>query len=181
MIIYKIINSDNDKVYIGQTSEKLEDRFKRHIGYQAKSYTTKIHRAIRKYGKDKFSITEIDRAITQEELDMKEKYWIEHYNSVEDGYNISEGGLSCGGDTLSNHPDLDVIKKKISEAVKGGNNPNVSRVKAINIITKEEFEYNSMKECQSEMQIDRHDHISRRCRNIIKKPYKNEWLFEYIE
>ena len=31
--VYKILNDINDKVYIGQTTESLENRFKRHCGY----------------------------------------------------------------------------------------------------------------------------------------------------
>jgi hypothetical protein len=39
--------------------------------------------------------------------------------------NMTEGGE--GGDTLSNHPDLDKIGKKISEALRGKNNPNYGK------------------------------------------------------
>ena len=38
-----------------------------------------------------------------------------------------------------------------------------------------------MKECQIYFNIHRHDIISRRCRNIIKKPYKDILKFEYIK
>lgn len=45
--VYKILNDINDKVYIGQTTESLENRFKRHCGYQTKDGTY-FHRAIKK-------------------------------------------------------------------------------------------------------------------------------------
>ena len=32
--IYKITNDINDKIYIGQTTESLKQRFNRHCGYQ---------------------------------------------------------------------------------------------------------------------------------------------------
>ena len=180
--IYKIINTVNDKVYIGQTSETIEDRFSRHTGYQAREYEDKIHRAMRKYGIDKFSILKIDEATTQKELDDKEVYWINQYDSINKGYNTAIGGKRSGGDTLSNHPRKKEIAAKISKKFQGGGNPHAVRIKAINIIDPDKNkEYDSMMDCQNELHIDRHDIISRRCRGKIKKPYNKEWLFEYIE
>ena len=72
MIVYKITNKVNGKVYIGQTSETLQKRFSRHMGYQALEHDTKFYRAVRKYGKDSFTIEQIDTAKTQKELDEKE-------------------------------------------------------------------------------------------------------------
>ena len=66
----------NQKVYIGQTSETIEKRFARHMGYQKDEHDTKFYRAIRKYGKENFKIEAIDFANTQEELDQKEIYYI---------------------------------------------------------------------------------------------------------
>lgn len=61
MIIYKITCIVNNKVYIGQTSETLKQRFSRHMGYPKEEHDTKFYRAVRKYGRDKFykRITEI--------------------------------------------------------------------------------------------------------------------------
>ena len=44
---------------------------------------------------------------------------------IENLVNISEGGM--GGDTLSHHPNLEEIGKKISEHHKGINNPNYGK------------------------------------------------------
>ena len=71
----------NQKVYIGQTSETIERRFARHMGYQKNEHDTKFYRAIKKYGKDNFKIEAIDSAETQAELDQKEIYYINFYNS----------------------------------------------------------------------------------------------------
>ena len=57
----------NQKVYIGQTSETIEKRFARHMGYQKDEHDTKFYRAIRKYGKENFKIESIDFANSQEE------------------------------------------------------------------------------------------------------------------
>ena len=94
-IIYKVTNKINGKVYIGQTIRTLAERIYYHY-YRAdhEPEVTKTHfiNAIRKYGKDNFLWEEIDFANSQSELNEKEKYWIQFYNSVEYGYNIQAGG-----------------------------------------------------------------------------------------
>jgi hypothetical protein len=178
-IVYKITNIVNEKIYIGQTTETLEKRFKRHSGYQLND-NTYLHRAMKKYGVDNFKIEEIERVKNQKELDEREYYWIHYYNSHIEGYNLKSSIGKCGGDTLSNNKNIKSIKEKISESKKLDKNPNATKIKAINIKTQTIFYYNSMKECQIELNIERHDIISRRCKKIIKKAYNDEWLFEYI-
>ena len=181
-IIYKITNILDNKIYIGQTTESLQKRFSRHCGYQLND-GTHLHNAMKKYGITNFYIEQIDSAINQEELDEKEIYWIRFYNSCDEniGYNIKNTKGKCGGDTLSKNPNLSKIKEKISESKLGGKNPNSRKVKAINIKSNEERIFDSFSECQRELNIPRHDIIGRRCRKQIKKPYKNEWMFEYID
>ena len=93
--IYKITNLINGKVYIGQ-SINIEKRIKEHF-YKAKcfgetSYNSALHQAIRKYGEENFS-WEILEECSIDEIDDKERFYIEQYNSITpDGYNISEGG-----------------------------------------------------------------------------------------
>ena len=179
-IVYKITNLINDKIYIGQTTESLKKRFSRHCGYQ-KNDGTYIHNAIKKYGKENFIIEQIDIANSQEELDELEYYWINQLNSfAPNGYNLKKEKGKSGGDTLSNNPNLSEISEKISNSKMGGKNPNSTKIIAINILTKEEFLYESMADCQRELDIPRHDIIMRRCLHKIKKPYNDVWLFEYI-
>lgn len=86
--IYKIINKINNKIYIGQ-SINIELRWKRHLTLKD---NMPIHLAIQKYGQQNF-ILEIIEICPQEELNAKEIYWINQYNSkVPNGYNISDGG-----------------------------------------------------------------------------------------
>ena len=180
MFIYKITNIVNNKIYVGQTTESLEKRFKRHMGYQKESSDTKFYRAVRKYGVDNFKIEPIEEVKTQEELNKREEYWIRKLDTVNKGYNSYYGGFASGGDTLSNHHDLDSIKNKIRATKLGGNNPNSTKFKCIDIETGKEYLYNSMAECQREKNIPRHDIISKRCVGKIKKPYKNKYMFEYV-
>ena len=84
MWIYKITNIQNNKVYIGQTIRPIQDRFNRHISDALHNIIdTHFARAIRKYGKEIFSLEVIDTVQSQNELNKKEQYWIQYYNSVE--------------------------------------------------------------------------------------------------
>lgn len=93
--IYKIVNEINGKVYIGQ-SIHIEQRIKEHF-YKAKcekdiSYNSILHQAIRKYGTENFS-WEVLEECSVEDIDKKEQYYINKYNSLSPyGYNILKGG-----------------------------------------------------------------------------------------
>lgn len=178
MYIYKITCKVNNKVYIGQTTETLEKRFRRHMGYQKDSHDTKFYRAIRKYGVDNFYIELVATATTREELDSLEEFYIKHYNSIKEGYNTALGKI--GGDTLSQNPNLPQIKERISQSKMGSKNPRATKIKVIYVKLGLTKIYNSMSECQQALNIPRHDIISRRCRGLINKPYKNKYMFEYI-
>ena len=91
MIVYKITNLKNNKVYIGQTIRTLEERFNRHKNDALNNIIdTHFARALRYCGVDNFKAEIIDTAETQEELTQKEQYWIRYYNSIEDGYNETD-------------------------------------------------------------------------------------------
>lgn len=177
MYIYKITCLINNKVYVGQTTETLERRFKRHIGYNKNDNDTKFYRAIRKYGAENFKIELLEEANSRKHLDELEEYWIKKLDSINNGYNTALGRI--GGDTLSKNPNLKNIKDKIRAAKIGGNNPNSAKIKMINVKTNEVKYYNSMSECQKENDIPRHDIIQRRCVGKITKPYRDMFLFEY--
>lgn len=96
-IIYKATNLQNQKVYIGQTTQSLAERIYHHY-YRADNSPEITHthfiNAIRKYGKNNFEWEIIDRAETKDELDQKERYWIAFFDSINTGYNIQAGGNS---------------------------------------------------------------------------------------
>lgn len=109
MQIYKITNLINNKIYIGKDTSSDPKYFGSGI---------LINRAFEKYGRENFIKEILDETDDYNELSKKEIFWISIYKSTDRkvGYNISPGG--DGGDTLSNHPDLDLIREKISK-----NNP----------------------------------------------------------
>ena len=95
MLIYKATNIQNNKVYIGQTVKSLSQRKSEHKHRFLYADThTKFYNAIKKYGWDNFIWEVVEESIdwTQDELNSKEKYYIQLYNSIEDGYNTLSGG-----------------------------------------------------------------------------------------
>lgn len=118
MIIYKVTNLINGKVYIGQTQKTLKIRKIKHI-YESFEGNSKLlfHKALRKYGEDSFSWDIIDYADSQDELNKKEIYWISHYNSFgENGYNLTNGGAS-GGNIKFTVNDVLQIKEMIKKRI----------------------------------------------------------------
>lgn len=90
--IYKITNLINNKVYIGQTIQTIEKRFIQHKSHaRTGNNNHKLANALRKYGEDNFIVENIEDC-EQELLDEREKYWINFYNSIKEGYNTIEGG-----------------------------------------------------------------------------------------
>lgn len=95
--IYKVTNNINGKVYIGQTRLGPRFRWKQHINSSmcetSNDYNTHFHIAIRKYGEGAFTLEEIEEC-DNAELDAKEMFWINYYQSFnrEHGYNLTLGG-----------------------------------------------------------------------------------------
>lgn len=110
MQIYKITNLINGKIYIGK--DTVSDK-----NYYGSGLL--IKRAINKHGIENFKKEILEECNNNDELCIREKYWIEKYNSTNSqiGYNISKGG--DGGDTISNNPNKEVIRLKISNVRKG--------------------------------------------------------------
>lgn len=98
MIIYKLTNEINGKIYVGQTTRTLEERFNAHK-YCNTSY---IGKAIHKYGAKNFKKEILAECDTIEELDELEIYFIAKLNSkAPNGYNLTDGG--------EYHPYLDEL------------------------------------------------------------------------
>lgn len=95
MIIYRIKNNINNKIYIGQTVRDLETRLKEH----RRNKKCIMHRVFNKYGYENFTVDIIDTAETLDELNNKEIYWINYYDSSnkDKGYNLCEGGGNTKG------------------------------------------------------------------------------------
>ena len=111
--LYMIINTVNEKRYIGITTQSLMQRWREHI-YRFRSGTRdhKLYQAMRKYGVENFTFYKLESFPSQYSVEYVkgvEVCAIKHYDSFNNGYNMTEGG-----DMIS-----DETRRKISEAHKG--------------------------------------------------------------
>lgn len=182
MYIYKITNKINNKIYIGQTIRSVEERWKRHINDAINNILdTHFARAIRYYKPENFTLEIIDIANNQDELNKKEQYWIQYYDSTNYGYNETDAISKCGGNTYKSKTpeEMKQISEKIRQSKLGGKNPHSTKVKCKNILTNEEYHFNSQAEAQQFFNETNHQFISRRCRHEVKCLYQNQWLIAY--
>jgi group I intron endonuclease len=85
MIVYKTTNLINGKIYIGQDSNADPKYF---------GSGNLLKKAFKKYGIESFKKEILEECTSKKDLNDKEKYWINFFNSTNKkiGYNISEGG-----------------------------------------------------------------------------------------
>lgn len=90
--IYIIKNTVNSKVYIGQTHNSIEQRWKEHVRHSQYGEQV-INKAMKKYGVEKFYIEKLE-VCSVDVLDEREIYYIDLFNSTDKscGYNVSIGG-----------------------------------------------------------------------------------------
>ena len=107
--VYKHTSPTN-KVYIGITSQKPEDRWGNGRGYNKQSL---FYNAILKYGWNNFKHEVLFSELTKEEAEQKEIELIKYYKSNlrQYGYNIDNGGNSIG--KHSNETKLKISKSHI--------------------------------------------------------------------
>lgn len=102
-VIYEAINKTNNKRYIGQTTQKIENRINHHK-IVSKNNTRAFYCAIRKYGWDNFEWKTIDYAENSDELNSKEMFWILFFNAhKKGGYNMTIGGQYSKDDVLKKY------------------------------------------------------------------------------
>ena len=180
ILIYKITNIVNNKIYIGKTTTSLKQRFKEHCQF-ARNIQNQTHlaNAIRKYGEESFKIEKIDTAKTNDELNIKEQYWIASLDAINNGYNLTSGG--DGGNTYKykSNEEMDLIKEKIRQTKMSGENPHSKAVKCKNVITNEELFFESYADCQKFFNEKNNDFITRRCTHATKYVYNQAWIFAY--
>ncbi|QJX71247.1 hypothetical protein F-liban_187 [Faustovirus] len=117
--IYKITCLVNLKLYIGLTTNPLKIRWKQHkdrgkkhakLNIEDVIGKSKLYNAMAKYGIDNFEI-EIIEEVDDGKLNERECFWIEHYDTVRNGYNILLGNKNINVDPKE-------IAKRISKSLK---------------------------------------------------------------
>lgn len=91
-IVYKH-TAPNGKSYIGITKQQTNKRWQNGFGYATQQF---FWRAIQKYGWENFTHEILEDNLGIEDALVKEKYYIEKYQTVdrEYGYNVHQGGTS---------------------------------------------------------------------------------------
>ena len=114
-IIYlAVINGQN---YIGRTLRPFHRRITEHNRAES---NCDFHKAIREHGSDSIEWKILEEDIEEHRLVDREELWIGFYNSYYDGLNMSPRDRSLG---MQGRTHSDETKKKISDKMKGENNP----------------------------------------------------------
>ena len=95
MLVYRVTNTVNGKVYIGKfMGGAVARRWKEHQRLARNGSRLYFHNAIRSYGADAFAVEVLYRAKTKEELPKMETFFIVMHQSHkhENGYNLTMGG-----------------------------------------------------------------------------------------
>ncbi|MBQ9479005.1 MAG: GIY-YIG nuclease family protein [Selenomonadaceae bacterium] len=132
MVVYLITNTVNGKKYVGQTARPLGQRIREHT---ISEYP--IGCAMRKYGRENFTVEILAEGNTIEELCELERFYISTHNTTdpECGYNLTEGGEHIAGwhhtdqaranisAALAGKPFTEEHKEALRQANLGENNP----------------------------------------------------------
>lgn len=125
--IYIIRNEANNKVYIGK-SEDVNRRIIRHINslYNGTNNNKHLQAAFNKYGDKMFDISLLQILDKNEDINEREKYWIDHFKAYDRkfGYNKTKGG--DGGNSYVDcmtEKEKEEHYKKMTESKQGNKNP----------------------------------------------------------
>ena len=88
---YLITNIITGKHYSGQTKQTLKERFRYHL--RSDSGCIKLVNSMNKHGRENFRIEFLMVTNTQDVADYWERFFIDRYDCINNGYNLSPGGL----------------------------------------------------------------------------------------
>jgi hypothetical protein len=112
--VYKIENP-NGKVYIGQTTN-INERIRKYKRLSCKTQPA-IYNSLLKYGFDEHIIDILEIVNDSNFLSDREVYWINEFDSYNNGLNCTRGG--DGGSPFAGHKHTDESKMRISRSLKG--------------------------------------------------------------
>jgi group I intron endonuclease len=114
--IYGLRNKINGKWYIGQSVD-INERWKTYRRYGCKRQI-KLYAALIKYGYENFE--EVLLETCQQVhwiLDYREMYWIQKYQSLTNGYNLTKGGGGSWGRVLSDETKNKIRQSKVGQVL----------------------------------------------------------------
>jgi group I intron endonuclease len=107
-VIYKITHKETGKCYIGFT-KNFQRRMNMHKHLSSLDNPQQhIHKAIKKYGWDKFNREVIEENV--ENLPEKEIFYIKEYDTYNNGYNMTTGGENNIGYEYGEHHSQQIKK-----------------------------------------------------------------------
>ena len=91
--IYLVTNKISGTQYVGFTSKPLSERIKTHKSRMNCGVKNKLYESIKSYGWDNFNWNVIYQSWDADHcLNIMEPYFIEQYNTLKNGYNMTKGG-----------------------------------------------------------------------------------------
>lgn len=95
--IYRIVCFPTGENYIGQTKH-LKDRQDTHqyLLRLGKHHSKKLQAAYDQYGVGSFYSEVIESNVSDADADAREIYWIAHFDSYHNGFNVTPGGKDSG-------------------------------------------------------------------------------------
>jgi len=197
--IYLITNLINNKKYIGKTSRKPNLRWNEHkCNAFYENYNFPLYKAMKKYGIENFKFEVIEDNIPLKELNKREEYWINYYNTYNGaGYNATKGG-----DGISFYDYQEISKKYLelkninltAKFFKCDHGTVIEALKTCNIDTgyrKKVYqidkqtneiinEFDSINEAARQVfnDVEKSKNISSACRQKIKSAYGYKWAYK---
>lgn len=128
MYIYKFTHLETGRSYIGQTIQDPKQRKYEHLcNSKHTPRTYHFHNALKKYGASSFSFEVIATAASLEELNILEGKYIEEFDSINNGFNIRNGG----GNKTHNSESIERMKlaQKAAHARRRAQNNGVEKTR----------------------------------------------------
>lgn len=89
-VVYLITNPDGLH-YVGKTAGKSRRRMNYYVLKDCKAQR-RLYESLVKYGPENHQLRILEFSLEKEELNDREMYWIKHYDSFNNGLNLSHGG-----------------------------------------------------------------------------------------
>ncbi len=116
--VYRIVCFTTGKCYIGRTND-LKKRKRVHFRHLkiGKHHCEKLQRAYDKYGASTFYFETLESEISKDNINIRERYWITHFDSYKNGFNQTPGGDAASNENNKKPCEWNGIKyKSILEA-----------------------------------------------------------------